>query len=63
MTVKMKTFCKLNFIFVHRKSKKQEIKAYTTFILLSWSRNWSKLIYKDQSRFYNFSHPGEFRLE
>ena len=30
---------KLNFYFVHKKSKKQIKEAGTTFVLLSWSRN------------------------
>ena len=37
--VTMKTLCMLNFIFVHKKSKNQEIKTGTTLVLLSWSGN------------------------
>ena len=34
--VKTISLCKLNFVFVYKKSKKQEKEAGTNFGLLSW---------------------------
>ena len=46
------------------KSKKKKL-ALTLFYYLSqemWLSNSRKLIYTDQSRFYNFSHPENSKM-
>ena len=51
--------------FFQEKSKKQEKESGTNFVLLCQSKNmfghFKKAICIDQSRFYIFSHPQEFK--